>query len=233
VRYPWIDFARGIAILLMFVYHFCYDLVLFRWLYFDFQNSPFWLSLRTLIVSLFLLLVGISLFVATENGLNVRRFSRRLGWLVVCAALVSVASYGLFGSRFIYFGILHFIALASVLALWLRHFYRLNLFLGAALIVLGQVKWATFDSAWLNWLGFAPRKPATEDYVPLLPWLGAVCIGLFLGRFLLKHPQILCWQQAKIAQTLVTRLGQHSLLIYMLHQPLLLGLCYAVYGFLA
>ena len=184
-RYPIVDVARGAAIALMFVYHFMFDLRYYNVVTIDFNNDPVWLGLRTLIVSLFLGVMGVSLHLATANGLNQRAFGRRLLQVTGCAALVSMASYIMFPGSMIFFGILHFIATASVLGLLFCRWFWINLVLGTGLVILGltfQHTW--FDQRGWQWIGLMTHKPITEDYVPLVPWFGVVLLGLFVGKWI-------------------------------------------------
>ncbi len=222
-RFLVIDAWRGFAILLMVVYHFCFDLGYFGLAEFNFYQNPFWLHSRTFILGQFLLLVGISLVLATQRGINVGRFLRRLGWLVASAAFVSVSTWWMFGDRLVVFGVLHFIAVASVVGLLFAHHYRLSLMLGIILIVTGNlVQSSWFDQPGWNWIGMMSYKPATEDYVPLLPWFGVVLLGISAaGMLTVPVPGNNGWLR------LLALPGRHSLLIYMLHQPVLMGLLYA------
>ncbi len=225
-RYLLVDVLRGLAIVLMIVYHFTFDLNYFHQVRVDFYNDPFWLGFRALIVSLFLGLVGVSLYLATRRGLDRRRYLRRLGMVAGCAALVSLGSYLVFPRSMIYFGILHFIAVASVLALPMVRFHWLNLVLGLALLALGLgVQHPLFDHPALHWVGLMTHKPITEDYVPLLPWLGVVLLGIFAGRLLYREPlpAVARWHSEHPLPRLLALGGRHSLLIYMVHQPLLFG----------
>lgn len=235
-RYPAVDVLRGTAIVLMFSYHFSYDLTYFGLARFDFYNGPFWLAFRTLIVSLFLGTVGISLVLATADGVRPRAFLRRVAILLLYAGAVSLASYIMFGERMIFFGILHFIATASVLALPFLRLYRANLVLGAALIGFGSY-YANplFDTPGLRWIGLMTHKPATEDYVPLLPWFGVVLIGLFLGKLLFRERRPAAfadWRGQHPLARLLALGGRHSLNIYILHQPLFMGLLWSVLALL-
>lgn len=229
-RIPRIDLLRGIALLLMIGYHFSYDLSYFGFVNFDFYNDPFWLHARTLILSLFLLVVGISLVLSTCNGLRLRPYLRRIGILIGCAALISLSSYLMFGPRWIFFGVLHFIALASVLGLPFVRTPWLALAVGIGMIVLDRLfSHAFFDQAALQWIGLMTYKPPTEDYVPFLPWFGVVLIGIGLARIFLREPRPWLEQQGTTPVARLLRLaGRHSLLIYLLHQPLLMGLLWVV-----
>lgn len=227
-RYPAIDALRGLAIALMFAYHFSYDLDYFGLARFDFAGDPFWLGFRALILCLFLGTVGISLQLATADGVRPRPFLRRLGLLVLAAAGISVVSHIMFPGRMIFFGILHFIALASVLGLLFRRFDTANLALGAALVALGlAVQHPLFDTPALQWIGLMTHKPATEDYVPLLPWFGVVLIGMFLGKRLVRERGLAGlrdWSGRGPLARLLALGGRHSLVIYLVHQPLFMGL---------
>ena len=220
-----IDALRGFAIGLMVIYHFCFDLSYFGLAPFDFYRDHFWLNFRTLILSLFLGLVGVSLVLASRPRLNVRRYLRRLILLVASAALVSLSTWWMFGERLVFFGVLHFIAVASVLGLLFLRAGWLNLIAGVGVILFAtQYQSAWFDTPGRRWIGLMTHKPLTEDYVPLLPWIGVVLLGLFAG------PYIMQWSQAHLQRTRhavhlrwLVLAGRHSLVIYLIHQPLLIG----------
>lgn len=249
-RFVWLDATRGFAIVLMVVYHFSYDLDLFGYLDIDFNHDPRWRFFRAVIVSMFLVVVGISLTLATRRGIQWRTFSQRLGLVAACALLVSVGSGWMFPNSLIFFGILHFIAVASLLGLiFIRlfgiRFFWLNLWLGLLLVAMGVfVQLPFFDHPWLQWVGMMTYKPVTEDYVPLLPWFGVVLIGMFAGQYFVAHQnQFPSMDQGMgkvrrvagvdgLPMTLLlsslAAAGRHSLLIYMVHQPILIGILYLV-----
>ena len=223
VRVVAVDALRGLAIVAMIAYHFSFDLRLFGLVRFDFENGPGWLAARAAIVSSFLALSGVSLALARNAGVPASRRWRRIGEIAACALVVSVASYVAFPQRYIWFGILHAIALASVIAWPFARHPRAALAVGIAIVAAG-LAWShpAFDTRALGWIGFATVKPATEDYVPLFPWLGVMLIGIGIGDALLRRsfaplaflsgaPRVLRW------------LGRHSLAVYMVHQPILIG----------
>jgi uncharacterized membrane protein len=219
-----VDALRGFAICLMIVYHFCFDLNHFGFLHQDFNYDPFWLSFRGVIVTLFLFTVGVSLQLARESERVGQRFLVRLAKVSLCALLVSLGSYLMFPSSFIYFGILHFIAVASVLAWPLRRAGTLNLAIAAAALLVGNwVALSLFDAPPLGWIGLMTHKPVTEDYVPLLPWFGVVALGLYAGDRLLETGAAARQRMRRQAGPLAW-MGRRSLLIYMIHQPILIGL---------
>ena len=218
-----VDALRGIAIVAMVAYHLSFDLRLFGLARLDFEGDPFWLGARAAIVSTFLGLVGMSLVLARRAGVTAAQRWKRTATIAACALAVSVASWLAFPTSYIWFGILHCIAVASVVAWPFTRSPRLALACGAAVIVAGLVvTHPAFDSRALAWIGFTTHKPATQDYVPLFPWLGATLVGIAAGDALLRRsftpiafladaPRPLAW------------LGRHSLAVYMVHQPLLIG----------
>lgn len=217
----------------MIAYHFCFDLTYWRWADWPMLVDARWIAWRSAIVTSFLVLVGVSLALrdARERGTDAARwtawpFVRRWGQVAMAATLVTAGSAMLFPDSFIYFGVLHFVAVA----LWLcRRAPRLGwgaVALGAAIIAGWALApgWAALDPKPVNWIGLALHKPITEDYVPLIPWLGVVLIGCGTGaRWVAKGcPAPGVRLPRPIARALVF-MGRWSLTIYLVHQPLLLG----------
>lgn len=225
-RFAAIDALRGFAILLMIAYHFSFDLNYHGWIHQDFNHAAFWLTARACIVSLFLLLVGISLVLNAQRANSVS-FWRRQGRLLAACIAVTIASYLMFPQSFIFFGILHFILLTSLLGRLFVKFYYVNL-LASLLTLLAGITFSNpfFNSPWLQWIGFMTYKPFTEDYVPIFPWFGVVLAGIFLGRLIVKNPALLTIDLIGTRQ--LAQAGRHSLAIYLLHQPLLLGVLFLV-----
>lgn len=228
-----VDVLRGSAIAMMFIYHFCYDLSYYGLADFDFYQDSDWINFRIVIVSSFLCIVGISLHLATRHGLNRRHFLHRLAWLLGYAALVSLSSYLMFAERWIFFGILHFIALASIIGLLFSRYYWFNLIAGIVIIYFGlHFEHPAFDHPMLQWFGLVTRLPGTEDYVQFIPWFGVVLLGMFLGKLIFdRRPvqKLIQWQSPHALGRWLALAGRHSLHIYILHQPLFLTLLYPVY----
>lgn len=227
LRFDRLDALRGLAIVWMAVFHFCFDLNHYGWIRQDFYRDPIWTGQRTAIVSLFLLCAGMGQALALHQGLSWPRFWRRWGQVAGCALLVSLGSYLMYPRSFISFGVLHGMA---VMLLLLRmagpRLSSLNgLLLGlAALLLPLWLQHEFFDSRWTNWLGLVTHKPITEDYVPVLPWLGVMLWGFVLGRWLLRsRPAVLTGALPAFARPLAV-LGRWSLSFYMVHQPVLIGL---------
>ncbi|CAO3362127.1 DUF1624 domain-containing protein [Azospirillum palustre] len=226
-RRPAIDVARGLALVAMAAYHGSWDATYFGLAGFDLLGDPLWLAARTAILSSFLLLAGIGLVLASRDGIDAGRFLRRLGRVAAGAAAVSAASYALFPDSPIFFGVLHHIVVASVIGLaFVRLPAIVTLAVAAAAVLVGTTQgFPLFDSPWLRWIGLTSVAPDSNDYVPLLPWIGGVLAGIGLGRL---WPGL--GEGVRVtgrAARLLAFGGRHSLAVYLLHQPLLFGIAWA------
>ena len=224
-----VDLARGIALLAMFVFHFAYDLSYFGLIDVDVPVEPGWRWFARLIAGSFLTLVGFSLVLATRHGLNRPAYLKRLAMVAGAAALVTLGTYLAMRQSFIFFGILHHVALASVLAL---PFLRLPVIaIAAAACVTFALPFFVvhplLDAPLLAWLGFSQAPIATADFVPVFPWFGCVLGGIVLARLALpglEASRLARWRATSIPARLVVWGGQHSLLVYLVHQPVFIGL---------
>ncbi len=225
-RIAGLDALRGVAIMAMIAYHFAFDLRLFGFTSADFYRDPFWLNARTLILSMFLLLAGASLVLAQRSEAGRARFWLHVVRVAGCAALVSFASYVAFPDRFIWFGVLHAIAISLVLSRPLAAHPRAALAIGLVVIAAGNFLTSTwFDDRTLGWVGFMTGKPPTDDYVPLFPWAGVMLLGIAVAHLLARRAFRALAPFARLPRSL-SWLGRHSLAVYMLHQPLLLAALY-------
>ncbi|MBN8940094.1 MAG: DUF1624 domain-containing protein [Rhizobiales bacterium] len=227
-RIELIDLARGIALIAMFVFHFAWDLSLFRLIDVDIALEPGWRWFARCIAGSFLVLVGFSLILATRDGINRKAYLRRLVMVAGAAALVTLGTWFALPHAYIFFGILHHIALASVLAL---PFLRLPVLAvaGAAITCFALphlVASPILDARWLAWLGLGRLPLNTADYVPVLPWFGCVLAGMVLARLSLASPfadMLFAWRPRFGPARLIAWGGRHSLPIYLLHQPIFFG----------
>ncbi|AVO48178.1 hypothetical protein C6568_02075 [Melaminivora suipulveris] len=230
-RFGRLDALRGAAMVWMTLYHFGFDLNYFKFWQQDFLRDPFWTWQRIGIVSLFLLCAGMGQAVAAQQGVHCQRFLRRWTQVAAGALVVSAGSFLVFPLSFIHFGILHSVAVMLIVARltvgwrtgWLLLAGAVALALPSlaqALLVPGSLMDALNERPH-NWLGLVTRRPYTEDYVPVFPWLGMVWWGLALGRWLLAHrPHVLAGPLPRAGAPLAW-LGRHSLVYYLLHQPVM------------
>jgi uncharacterized membrane protein len=240
-----VDLLRATAMVWMTLFHFSFDLNHFGFIHQNFYTDPFWTWQRSAIVSLFVFTAGLSQAVAVHQGQSWPRFWRRWAQLAACAVLVSAGSWLIYPRSWIYFGVLHGLALMLIVTRWLAlkklSTVRLLAFAGMAITVslivknlgaLGQWPEVMNDKAF-NWLGLNWRKPITEDFVPLLPWLGPMLLGLAVGQWVLAQApghRLKVWLIAPVPAALepAARLGTWSLVYYMAHQPVLFGLLWLI-----
>ena len=152
---------------------------------------------------------------------------RIFAWGLVISLGVWVA-----GAGYLHFGILHLIGASILLAYPLLPYRWFNLALWALLVAAGgYVQTLRVDTVWLVWLGLQPPRYAPNDYFPLIPWFGVVLLGIFIGNTfyrstgrLMPLPNLGATPPARLLQFL----GRHSLIIYLIHQPLLLAGLFAL-----
>ena len=226
-RLPIVDVLRGFAVAQMIVYHFIYDLNYFGWVKLSLLTDQPWIGWRTAIVTQFLLLVGVGLVLRASFKPGTRDFWRRWVEIAAAATLVSLGSAMIFGPRFIWFGILHFVAAALVLARPLVRLGAWNLVIGAGVLAFGLL-YANplFNATPANVIGLVTEKPKTEDYVPLLPWFGVVQVGMALGALWQQRGWSLTPSLQRLNDTpprLLRFLGTWALTIYLIHQPVMMG----------
>ncbi|OYV08370.1 MAG: hypothetical protein CG443_422, partial [Methanosaeta sp. ASP1-1] len=191
VRFWEVDLLRGIAIMLMVLYHFVFDLDYFGVVQIDVKSGIF-LTIARLAVTLFLLLVGLSLYLSLSRAERMgrqdrfgARLVRRSAWILSLALCISAVTYLLLGRGYIIFGALHMIGLSLLLAYPFLRLGRKNFILGSILIILGwYVQDISVGHYWLLWLGLAPPDFYSLDYIPMLPWFGVVLYGVGLGGLL-------------------------------------------------
>ncbi|MDG4648084.1 heparan-alpha-glucosaminide N-acetyltransferase [Roseibacterium sp. SDUM158017] len=223
-----LDLARGAALVAMAVFHFVFDLEMFGWVAQGTSTSGGWRVLAVTTAGSFLFLAGVSLWLAQGQGRRWRGFWRRFAKVAGAAALISAVTFPVLRDAFIFFGILHSIAAASLVGMLLLRLPALALAgLAALAFVAPQVARAElFDPWWLWWTGLQTVPIRSVDYVPLAPWLGPFLLGLAAGRIGtatgLWH-RLAAWRGSPVAQRLAWP-GRHSLIVYLAHQPVLIAL---------
>jgi uncharacterized membrane protein len=224
-----IDALRGAAILTMIVYHLSWDLSWFGFVDWAVASGTGWRIFSGAIAFSFLFLAGVSLVLAHSNGIRWRAFAKRLLIIVAAAVAVSLITYFTFGQTYVRFGILHAIAASSVIAL---PFVRLPSILSyfGALFLVSLPYWAShsaFDGQALLWTGLGKPTFGSVDYVPLAPWAAATVLGVGVA----KTPGVLAFFRRRdsgpykgLFGRLLVFCGRWSLVIYLLHQPILYGM---------
>ncbi len=236
-RFWEIDFLRGIAILLMILFHALYDFNYFGGYNFD-LNSGLWLYVGRASAMMFIFVVGISLTLSHSRaiGMNmskqemyqkyIKRGARIFSW----GLAITLITWLFLKDGVVVFGILHFIGLSVILAYPFLGLRTYNLLIGAGIIFTGlYLDNLIFDFPWLLWLGLKPHGFYTLDYFPIFPWFGVTLIAIFVGNSL--YPNRMRKIDIKnrtgfLPIRLFCMLGRRSLLIYLIHQPILIALLY-------
>ena len=226
-----IDIARAVALFAMAIYHFTWDLEHFSYVEHGLTGSGGWRIFARTIASSFLFLVGVSLVLAHGRQIRWRSFLKRLSQVAAGALAVTIVTLFATPNSFVYFGILQQIVVASLLGLL---FLRLPWWLTAVAAVLAValphfVASPLLDPKWLNWIGLFRTPPVSNDFVPIFPFFGAVLAGIAVSRFSLDHrvfDRLRMLNDRLRALNPLGALGRHSLLFYLLHQPILYGLVF-------
>ena len=239
-----LDALRGLALFMMFLHHFIFDLrYIFGLDVFAWQESWWFIHLlRPLFLNVFLMVSGIS---SSFSRSNTRRGLRLLG-VSVGITIISIALSRLSGSDFyVFFNVLHLLALGTLLyagldspKLQLKEpvLQAILLFASIGIIYLGglvtDLNQMVSGSYLTLPLGILPdTRPGMADYLPLLPWLGFFLAGTLIGRIVYPARET-AFPQAPRTLLQATRplefLGRNSLVFYALHQPVLIGLLSAL-----
>ncbi|MEN3142875.1 heparan-alpha-glucosaminide N-acetyltransferase [Ochrobactrum sp. WV_118_8] len=223
-----VDAWRGLAIAGVVLFHFVWDLE-FTGFISGVAYHPLWLGFGRVLAGSFVMLVGVSLALSSRSPFRPSAYLLRLTKIGVAAAAITLVTWYVFPATFIYFGILHAIAVATLVGtLFQRTPWWLSLASGVGMLVVPSL-WQSelFDTRWLAWIGFAQNVPPSNDFVPIFPWVGITLIGMSGAKVLVdkgkeyaldrlvpagRHGNKLAW------------MGRHSLTIYLLHQPIMLGI---------
>ena len=237
-RYWWVDSLRGIAIVAMVYYHLTWDLNYFGKIQVN-MISGAWHYFAYSIAATFLFVAGISLTLSYHRSLAktgnphqfwkfFKRGLRIFGW----GMLITVVTYFTIGEGFVVFGILHVIGASVIIGyLFVRHKW-VSLLAGLLFIVLGYAFGGiVINSPWLLWAGVLQAGRYMVDYYPVFPWTGVTLLGIFAGHVFFPNGEP-HFSLPNLSHTLPVRslvfLGKHSLTIYLLHQPILFALLFAV-----
>jgi uncharacterized membrane protein len=229
VRLPILDLARGLALAAMAVYHFSWDLEFFGFADLGVAEHPLWITFARAIAASFLALVGTGLVLAHGKGVKLRPLLRRLALIAAAAAAITAASYIADPDGMIWFGILHCIAVSSVVGLaFLRWPVIVVILAGMACVAAPHFAASPlFNGLGWVWLGLGTEVIPSNDYNPLFPWFGYVLFGIAAARIVPpeRWPR---WQPHGAIGRVLCLAGRHSLIVYLVHQPLLMGILWLV-----
>ena len=237
-HYKPIDLFKGIAVILMIIYHFYYFPHQYGFTEIKY-NTDLLKTFARMAQIIFILSVGINLYFSKRTSQEkeesekeyTKKHFKRIGKLFLYALAMSIFTYFVFGDKFVKFGILHFIALSSLL---LFNFVEDKMIIGTIIILLvfiygNHTNISLFDSV-PKPLGFImginTAYPAV-DHFPLIPWMILICLGILIAPPIYENrPKI--YPNTAITTALETT-GKYSLEIYAIHWLILYYIYCSVY----
>ncbi|MEM1579141.1 MAG: heparan-alpha-glucosaminide N-acetyltransferase [Archaeoglobaceae archaeon] len=217
-RYWEVDFARGVAVILMLLFHFYFDSYYFGKIQLE---GFFWYLFPRIIGGMFIFISGVTFTFSYKGFRHALRRSAKFGAI---ALGITAATYLISAEEFVLFGIIHFFCLASLLAVFFAGKKKLSFLLGLSIAIFGfYIQQFRFQVAYFSWLGFIPEGFRTLDYYPIMPWFGVFLLGMTFGyRINLKIKNY--------RENLVSFLGRHSLIVYLIQHPIIVILLQLYYG---
>ena len=232
-RFLEIDALRGMAVVLMVVFHFLFDYNFFITFIVN-LDSGFWFIVGRATAVLFVSLAGLSLTLHAHRKSSMQNrpnewkmFARRGIFILSLGLMISLITFALFPTNAIWFGVLHLMGISFVLGAPFLH--RKNIALAGGLVITsaGILLATVFHSDVPFWPILFPVSFSTFDYFPMLPWFGIFLLGISIGNFIFPHGKARYSFSLPRIEPLTTALewaGKHSLEIYFVHQPLIVGL---------
>lgn len=237
-RFPFLDCLRGCAILVMIVFHICYDINEIKYLNTDWPYLPWVRAWQQCIVLSFIFISGLS-FRLMSFGKRIRNGLK----LLLVGQFITLCTQFFMPQEQIIFGVITFLGCGLLLTaigtrllekfiqqlpLYLSMSFCALMFLLTYTVQTGLLKigplvllqWPDFlYSNNLYILGFPDENFFSTDYVPILPHIFMYWLGCGFYSILKEQTVQLEYCPSKWLAVI----GKHGLIIYLVHQPLLLG----------
>lgn len=236
-----LDELRGFAVFCMVFYHGFYTLAFLYNLNAGMILLNFFMPAEPYYAGLFMLISGIS---SNLSHSNLVRGVKLLG----VALAVTLITYLAVPEEVIVFGILHFLSVCMILYGLLKPVADRFRFSWAAVAVCAVLYICTmgisggylglspqlgvtlpqslYQTNWLAPLGIYSGTFRSADYFALFPWIFVFAAGTFLGKLAAQGRFPACFYPSRIP--FFSWIGRHALIIYIVHQPVIYGVCYAV-----
>jgi uncharacterized membrane protein len=213
-----IDFLRGFSIIIMIYFHIVFDLeFIFNYPISTSTGINYYAGKISLI---FIIVSGISSILSKNNALRgIKLFLVSLALSLVTFLTSSIIFHE---KSLIIFGILHFLSISILLSvLFFKIKPTFSLLIGIVIIFAGYfISDMHTKIPYLFPIGLTTKDFSSLDYFPLIPWFGYYLIGIYLGRIIYKEKKSIFKFQIK--RNPINILGKHSLLVYLIHQPIIL-----------
>ena len=241
-RYEEIDILKGIAVICMVIFHFFYfpNKYGFKEIEYD---TPILKTIAKVAQFIFIGSVGVNLALSKDNSKNkndkefIKKNLKRILKLVFLAGIMSLITYFIFGDYFVKFGILHFIAFASLILFYivddLKLIYTLLILsiLVYYLIRQNPTIFAGVPDKLAFVSGFYNFKFTSFDHFPIFPWIIVVLIGVLIGHYIKKKkPELPKNIKNNFAVSSLGLIGGKSLEIYSVHWVVLYVIYCIIYS---
>jgi uncharacterized membrane protein len=222
-----VDALRGLAIILMVIFHTAFDLNMFGIYKVDLY-SGFWGFTARSAEFMFLILVGFSLYLSYKNrkpyGVFLKRQISRAVKLLLIALGITFATLMIYPEGYIRFGVLHLISLGIAAGALIIPYPRLNFIMIFLCLIAGGIFTNIHANTELFLLfGITPYNFFTIDYFPIFPWLALILSGISFAR-IMNLKKLLAHNKHIPGLGFLETAGRHSLFIYLVHQPVILGI---------
>lgn len=226
-----IDAARGLALIAMAIFHCAWDLSLFGYM----DQSALqggWTVFARIIASSFLFIVGMS--IVLSGGFEGKSFLKRWLQVALAAAIISIVTFIAIRQSFIFFGILHLIAVSMLIGgmILTAPWYLLAMASVFVFFANDHITTELFDAPLAAFVGLSDIQINSVDFVPLFPWFSAVLLGMATAKLLVELDYIVELERfSHPTLTPFARLGRYSLIFYLVHQPILIAMIFTLSQF--
>lgn len=231
-RLPWLDILRGLAVVCMILFHLNYSLVHIFWSDILNISEIFWYIFWKVAAIIFIFVAWVSYYLAEKKyGDQIyKKYLRYSIILTLFAGGITLWTYFFFPEQLIVFGILHFFALSFLLLPYLTQFLKwFSIFAGLGVILYGVFFIPTLEHSYFSALWFHSLSFFSADYYPFFPWFGVLLLGYSFWIFLEKYNfqwVFSFWGSDVWVQKLLRFLGKRALLVYLIHQPLIIAILF-------
>ena len=214
-RIPEIDALRVVAILLMIIFHIIYDLNVFGGVDVSYTTG-FWMWVGKIAGLLFIFVSGIS------SGLSSKPVQRGVKVFGI-GMIITVVTYFFLGDIYIRFGILHLLGTGMILSPLVRRLHSAVIVAGAGIIVFisNQISGIIVNTVVLLPLGLKYQGFRSADYYPLIPYLAVFMLGIVAYKLYYYQGKSLF--RGNRENEFITKVSKSSLVIYLLHQPIIIA----------
>ena len=219
----------------MVVFHSIFNLRVFFGIKSINYYQGFWFYESRISAIIFIALVGVvSAIICQRKTFKIasQKNAYRGLRLIALGLLITLITFLLERENTIWFGILHFLGLSTLISIPLCRYKRLNVLL-AIILFIGYfpIKNLYTENYFGVIFGIMPPDFASYDHYSLIPWLGFVLIGIALGNWIYANNKSPVKRQPSPPEKGLAVIGKYSLWIYLIHQPILLTMMWLYFQF--